>query len=283
MRPDVLLDGLSFGECPRWREGRLWLSDMHARMVMTVTADGASEPIVEVPNQPAGLGWLPDGRLLVVSMTDRKVMRLEDGVLVEHADLGQLAAWHCNDMVVDAHGNAYVGNWGFALNAPGAVPERARLALVTPDGHVQAVGGELSYPNGLVVAEDGCTLIVAETLGARLTAFTIEEDGSLSHQRRFADLAPNIPDGICLDAEGAIWSADPMHGECIRVADGGDVLERVTTGRGCFACVLGGEDGCTLFMLTADDSDEARARELRSSRVETVRVEVPAAGVRSPS
>jgi sugar lactone lactonase YvrE len=251
---------------------------MHGGRVMTVDLAGRAETIVEVPNQPSGLGWLPDGTLLVVSMTDRKVLRLEGTTLREHADLSDIATFHCNDMVVAAEGTAYVGNFGFDLFAR-ATPVMAKLARVTPDGKAFVAAEEMSFPNGSVITPDGRTLIVGESGGARLTAFDIAADGTLSNRRVWADLSPHVPDGICLDSEGAIWSADPLNGVCIRVRDGGEVVQKIETGRGCFACMLGGPDRRTLFLLTADDSDPEKARAARSGRIETVRVDAPGAGL----
>ena len=217
----TLVEGLVFGEAPRWHEGRLWFSDMHAESVMSVGLDGNCEKVVDVPNRPSGLGWLPDGRLLIVSMLDRRLLRLEDGQLVEHADLSHIATWHCNDMVVVVNGNAYVGNFGYDLEVEAPVEVEAKLALVTSDGEVKPVADGLIFPNGSVITPDGKTLMVAETFGHKLSAFDIQSAGSLSNKRIYADLSPNHLDGICLDAEGGIWVAEPISGECIRFLEGG--------------------------------------------------------------
>ena len=275
----TLVDGLLFGESPRWHDGRLWFSDMHAQTVMTVRLDGTYERVVEVPGTPSGLGWLPDGRLLIVSMVDRRLLRLEGDRLVEHADMSNIATWHCNDMVVDRNGNAYVGNFGFDLEAEEPVAAEATMALVTSDGKVEAAADGLLFPNGTVITPDGSTLIVAETYGARLTAFDIQPNGFLTNRRIFANLSPNIPDGICLDDEGAIWVADPLGKECFRVLEGGEVTDRIPTGRGCFACMLGGLDRKTLFLMTADDFRREKVLEARSARIEIVDVEIPGAGL----
>jgi sugar lactone lactonase YvrE len=274
----VLYEGLAFGEGPRWHDGRLWLSDMHAHKVLAIDLDGSAEEICEVPNRPSGLGWLPDGRMLVVSMTDRRLLRMEpSGALTEHADLSSVATFDCNDMVVDGAGRAYVGNFGFDLHNQ-AAPTSAAMALVQPDGRVETAAEGLDFPNGTVITPDGATLIVGESFGRRLTAFSIGADGRLSDRRVFADLGSSIPDGICLDAEGAVWSADPRGNCCIRVADGGEVLDRVDVDRGCYACMLGGPDRRTLFMLTARTSSPAEAVAARDGRVEVVEVSVAGSG-----
>jgi len=200
---EVLLDHLMFPEGPRWHGGRLYFSDMHAHKVMTVDLNGATSVVCEVPNWPSGLGWLPDGRMLVVSMTDRKLMRLDPDGLSVHADLSGLASFHCNDMVVDGKGRAYVGNFGYNLYAN--EPQKpAELVMVTPGGAASVVARDLMFPNGTVITPDGRTLIVGESMGHRLTAFDILPDGSLTNRRVWADLGEAVPDGIALDAEGAL-------------------------------------------------------------------------------
>jgi sugar lactone lactonase YvrE len=276
-KPQILLDGLTFLEGPRWRDGRLWVSDMHDHRVFTVDVSGNSETICRVPTQPSGLGWLPDGRLLIVSMTDRKLLRLEGDTLVEHADLSAVATYHCNDMVVDAAGRAYVGNFGSDIESGGS-PKPAAIALVEPDGSVRSVAEDLSFPNGSVITPDGRTLIVGESWGARLTAFDIASDGSLSGRRVWAELPGTVPDGCCLDADGAIWAASPMTRQVVRVHEGGEISERIETEPMAIACMLGGEDRRTLFILTAPGVAAEECREKRSARIETVEVDVPGAG-----
>ena len=274
----MLLGGLGFAEGPRWHDGRLWFSDMGAARVVAVDLDGRAEVVLEVPTRPSGLGWLPDGRLLVVSMRDRRVLRLEpDGEVVVHADLADLASFDCNDMVVDGLGRAYVGNAGFDLSARPLEVRAAEVVLVTPDGEARVVDDEVVFPNGSVVTPDGSTLVVAETFGQCLTAFTIAEDGSLTDRRTFASLRGTSPDGICLDAEGAVWVADANGSACLRVREGGEVVDRVDTGRGCFACMLGGADRRTLFLMTAEGFEGAAIRR-RTAAIEVVEVEVPGAG-----
>jgi len=272
----VLLDGLMFGESPRWHEGRLWFSDMPAYQVMTVDLAGRTETIVRVPGLPSGLGWLPDGRLLVVSMTDRRLLRFESGGLVEVADLSKLASYHCNDMVVDRQGRAYIGHFGFNYYSQPFAP--AEVILVTPDGSARVVAEQMAFPNGSIITPDGRTLIVAETFGVCLTAFDIQPDGSLAGRRIWASTSPAIPDGICLDAEGAVWVASPT-GEVLRIQEGGQVADRINLSRPAFACMLGGTDLRTLFVMTAksDSPDEVRAES--SGRVEIVEVDVPGAGL----
>src|SRR5262245_43304067 len=252
----VLLDGLLFAEGPRWRAGKLWFSDMHAHCVMTVDLAGRAETVVEVPGQPSGLGWLPDGRLLVVSMTDRRLLRLDAGGLTVVADLSALASFHCNDMVVDALGRAYVGNFGFDLHARAPFAP-AVLVLVPSDGPPRVVAEDLAFPNGCVITPDGRTLIVGESGASRLTAFTIGPDGSLAERRVWATLGKAVPDGICLDAEGAIWVASPVGNEVLRVRAGGVVVDRVRVSTVPFACMLGGPDRRTLFVATAETHEPA--------------------------
>lgn len=231
----VLADGLAFPESPRWHDGAVWFSEKRAGRVRRIAAE--LETVVEVPGGPGGLGWLPDGRLLVVSMADRQVLCAADGRTDVLADISSLTVGRCNDMVVDAEGRAYVGDFGYDL-AAGEAPAPASLVLVTPDGSARRVAGDLEFPNGMVV--HGTTLVVAESAANRLTAFDIGTDGSLSGRRAFADLGAVVPDGMCLDAEGAVWVADPLHGEVVRVAEGGRVLDRRSTGEeGAFACALG--------------------------------------------
>lgn len=264
---NVLLDGLCFPEGPRWHDGRLFFSDMHARRVMAVDMNGKSEAVVEVPAQPSGLGWLPDGRMLIVSMTDRRLLRMDRDGLKLVADLSPLASFHCNDMVVDAKGRAYIGNFGFDLYG-GEAPRLAEIIMVTPDGAARIVADQMGFPNGTVITPDGKTLIVGESSRGRLTAFDIEADGSLGNRRVWAELAPAIPDGIALDAEGAIWVASPTTAEVIRVREGGAIAERIKVETGAFACMLGGPGRRTLFVLTAEssDPDSAAPKEPAESR-----------------
>jgi sugar lactone lactonase YvrE len=247
----TVLTGLAFGESPRWHAGRLWYSDMGTNQVVALDPDGSTEVIATVPGMAMGTGWLPDGRMLIVSCRDGVLLRREpDGALVPHADLARLSRYPWGDMVVDGRGNAYVGCLGFDFPAGEFAP--GILALVRPDGTVRQVADGLAFPNGLAVTPDLSTLIVAESYTGRLTAYTIEPDGTLAHQRVWADLGDAAPDGICLDADGAVWYADVPHRRCVRVREGGEVLATVELDRGGFACVLGGPDRRTLYVMAAE-------------------------------
>lgn len=293
----TLMDGLSLTECPRWRDGRLYFSDQYTHRVFAITLDGAAEVIAHVPQRPSGLGFLPDGRLLIASMCDRKVLRREhDGSLTEYADLSALAPWHINDMLVDADGRAWVGNFGFDLS--GAVPAcDTVLICIDPDGPPRVATrpeDSLGFPNGMVLTPDGRTLIVAETISNRLSAFDASA-GVLGPRRDWAAFGPLptstdigtrlgqvnvVPDGICLDAEGAVWVADPIHGGLLRVAEGGRILDRLPTpGMGAFACMLGGDDGRTLFICVAPSYKEEDASTIHKAAVWMTRVAVPHAGL----
>ncbi len=274
----VLVDGLAFPEGPRWRDGRLWFSDQHDGRVLTVDSAGTLTDIVRVPTQPSGLGFTQDGALWIVSMKDRRVLSFRDGALTTIADLSSHASFHCNDMVIDAQGRAYVGNFGFDLDH-GGTPALTHLLLVTPDGRARVVADGLAFPNGSVITPDGRTLIVGETFGGCLTAFDIADDGSLSGKRTWASLdAGASADGICLDAEGAIWVASPSTSEVIRVHEGGDVSERIAVSTRAFACMLGGVQGRTLHICTAETFKPQQTVVRRTGRIEVVDVAVPGAG-----
>jgi len=276
----VLLDDLVFPEGPRWHDDRLWFSDQHAKHVVATDLDGKAETIVEVPQQPSGLGWLPDGRMLVVSMLDRKVLRLEGGALTEHANLEQLAPGSCNDMVVDRTGRAYVGNFGFDMYA-GEQPRETNLVAIEPDGsNARTVASDLGFPNGTVITEDGSTLLVGESMAARITAFDLASDGSLTNRREWAKLHGTTVDGMCLDAEGAIWAACPFTGKVQRIREGGDIVDEVkATHPGAFACMLGGPRRTTLFVCTAPTHVPDEARVAHAGRIEIVDVDVPGIGL----
>ncbi len=275
----VLVEGLRFPEGPRWHDDRLIFSDQHDATVWSLTTDGTLAKIVDVPNRPSGLGWDPQGRMLIVSMDDRRLLRFDGKTLTEVADLSALAAWHCNDMVVDAAGRAYVGNFGFDIDMPGTAPVTVPLIRVDPDGTTHRAAEDLRFPNGTVITPDGSTLIVGESFGACLTAFDVAADGTLSNRREWAQLDGAVPDGICLDAEGAIWSACPLSGCVLRVLEGGAVTDVVTVDRrGAYACMLGGTRRTTLFICTADGSNPADTGVMRGA-IEVCEVSVPGAGL----
>ena len=281
---EVLIEGLTFTEGPRWHDGRLYFSDFFTHRVLAVDTKGNMETIVETPQQPSGLGWSPDGSMLIVSMNDQKLLSFSNGELSEVADLSQLATNFCNDMVVDKKGNAYVGNFGFDLHA-GEPIKPTNLILVRPGEEPCVVAENVFFPNGTVITPDDKTLIVGETFASCLTAFDINEDGTLANRRVWADLRSiedgytPVPDGICLDAEGAIWVASPSTNDVIRVQEGGALLDKVEVDRGAFACMLGGENGNTLFISTANDSTEETCLKERSARIEVIDVDVPRAGL----
>ena len=286
-RARILADGLYFGEGPRWHDGRLWFSDFYDHRVKSLDASGAVRTELEIDDQPSGLGWLPDGRLLVVAMHRRQLLRIDpDGVKV-HADLSGVAAYHTNDMVVDLSGRAYVGNFGFRLDQ--AVRERGvesvladhpttQLARVDPDGKVHVAASDMHFPNGMVITPDGRTLIVAETLAMRLTAFDIGPDGALSNRRVWATLGMCAPDGICLDANGHVWVANAIAPECVLVAPGGEIVARVETAEPCYACMLGGDDRRTLYIMSAPSSMPDVVSKARLGIVACAPVSTPGAG-----
>ncbi|MCX7634133.1 MAG: SMP-30/gluconolactonase/LRE family protein [Syntrophales bacterium] len=272
----TLIKGYDYFEAPRWREGRLWVSDFYTHQVIAADLEGRVEKVAAVEKQPSGLGWLPDGRLLVVSMLDKRVLRKEaDGTLVTHADLSGVAGGPVNDMVVDAQGRAYVGNFGFDLMG-GAPMETAKLARVDADGKVSVAAEDLFFPNGMVITPDGKTLLVNETFGNRVSAFDIKADGTLGPRRDWAVFGPQpesadltqffplikvAPDGCDLDNDGTLWIADAVANRVIRVAEGGRILDEISTGNmGVFACALGGEDRRILFMCVAPDYHEDKRR-----------------------
>jgi sugar lactone lactonase YvrE len=291
----TLLTGGSYFEAPRWHDGRWWVSDLYRHTVQAVTLDGTAETVLEVPGQPSGLGWMPDGTLVVVSMKDRRLLRRDaSGAVEQVADLSAWCGGHANDMVVDGAGRAYVGNFGFDLMGR-ETPRTAALVRVDPDGAVTVATDGLIFPNGMVMTADGSTLVVAETLGARFSAFAVADDGSLSDWRVWAQLAPTpdqgsldevfdalevAPDGCTLDAEGHIWAADTTGGRAIRVAPGGDIVDEIFPPGDLrvFACMLGGEHGDTLLLCTAPDFLEHRRAAARDAVLWTTRVDVPHVG-----
>jgi sugar lactone lactonase YvrE len=288
----TVADGFSFLECPRWRGGRLWLSDFYSRRVIAVHESGRVETIAEVAGQPSGLGWLPDGRLLVVPKDpapDRRLLRREaDGTMVAHADTSALPAG-CNELVVDGRGNAYVNGVGFEflefiknadLADPRPLPERPGyrpgfIALIRPDGTVRVFEHDLAFPNGMAITPDGRTLIVSESFAGRLTAFDVGDDGDLTNRRTFAEGLG--PDGICLDTDGAVWTSSGGDA-AVRVAEGGAILDRVELDRSPFALMLGGDDGRTLFIMAARWNPQNPFGGERTGQVLTARAPAPHAG-----
>lgn len=272
--PAVLMEGIGLGESPRWHDGRLWFSDWVAQEVIALDAEGRSEVMAKVRSLPFSIDWLPDGPMLVTS--GRQLLRMEpDGLLVTHADLSELSDYGWNEIVVDGRGDTYVNNVEFDLMG-GEDPRPGIIALVTPDGSARQVADGIAFPNGMVVTPDNSTLIVAESYQGRLTAFEIADDGDLSNRRIWADLGEG-GDGICMDADGAVWS--PKFQSCVRVREGGEVLERIELDRFCFACMLGGDDGRTLFMNVADwTGTEDIFKEPRTGRVLAAPAPAPHAG-----
>ena len=277
--PQMLMSGIAFGESPRWHDGRLWFADWGAQELIAVDLEGRSEVVVRVPSFPFCVDWLPDGRLLIVSARDRLLLRREsDGSLTTHADLSGLSDYPWNEIVVDGRGTAYVNNIGFEFPcgefAPGTV------ALLAPDGSVRQVADGVAFPNGMAVTPDNSTLIVAESYANKLTAFDIAENGGLSNRRGWADLGDGVPDGLCFDAEGAVWYADVPNKRCVRVREGGEVLQTIDLDRGCFACMLGGPDGKTLFLVAQEwhGMESAAAEEGRTGQILTTPAPAASAG-----
>jgi len=289
----TLVEGGAYFEAPRWHEGRWWVSDFYRHGVFAITPDGAEEQVLEVAGQPSGLGWLPDGSLLVVSMREHALLRrAPDGSVTVHADLTEHCGGHLNDLAVDELGRAYVGNFGFDL-MNFADPAGTSLVRVHPDGSVHVEAGDLWFPNGTVI--DGDTLIVAETFAGRLTAFMIAADGTLTDRRVWGQIAPTVepstveemlphlgfaPDGCTLDAAGHIWAADGLGGPTCRIAPGGEIVEQIELpeGLGAFACMLGGDDGRTLLLCAAPDFNEANRKNAREAVLLTTTVDVPHGG-----
>ena len=283
MTPELqtLMSGIAFGESPRWHDDRLWFADWGAREIVAVDLEGKSEVMVRLrfPSfQAICIDWLPDGRLLIVSSRDRLLLRREpDGSLDTHADLSGLSEYGWNEIVVDGRGNAYVNEVGFDF--PGGEFAPGTIALLTPDGSARQVAEGVAFPNGMAVTPDNSTLIVAESYGNKLTAFEIAADGSLSDGRVWAELDDGVPDGICVDAESAVWYGDVPNKRCVRVREGGEVLQTIELDRGCFACMLGGVDNRTLFMVATEWSGTANMGDgPRTGQVLTTEALAPGAG-----
>lgn len=288
MSTRTLLDNLEFPEDPRWHNGKLWFSDMGTNSVIRTDLHGNLEVVVKVDGTPSGLGWLPDGTMLIVSMADRRVLRLTASGLSEAANLWQLASFNCNDMVVDSQGRAFVGNFGFDFEAmdPFAPGE---IILVPPTGQARRVAEDLAFPNGMVITPDERTLIVSETLGECLTAFDIEADGSLSRRRTWAQLDGFTPDGLTLDSEGAVWVASPVSGGVFRVKEGGVILQKIPVANQAYSCTLGGLNRKTLFIATSSPlpslfilmglhPEDVDPLQVKVGKIEIVEVDVPGAG-----
>ncbi len=279
MTPTTFVTGLCFGEGPRWHDGRLYLSDMHDHRVLAVGDDAKPQTIIEVENWPSGLGWTPSGDLLVVSMKDRSLLRYDGQHISTVADLSALASFHCNDMVVDRLGRAYIGNFGFDLHSRSAF-KAAELIRVDPDGSARVAASDMAFPNGTAITPDGRTLIVGESYAGRLTAFDVAADGALTNRRVWAQLPQGtVPDGICLDAAMGIWVASPTTRECVRVEAGGRITHRIAFEHGVFACMLGGANRCTLYVLTASSSDPGECRRNRDGRIHIVTAPYPGTGL----
>jgi sugar lactone lactonase YvrE len=277
----TLQANLSFGEAPRWMPGEgLYVSDIHANRILLLGLDNAMTTIAQFDGPVSGLGWLPDGRLLVVSMHDRRLLRRDgDGVFRVHGDISGIATWHANDMVVAADGTAYVGNFGFSLT-PRRDVRPAHLAKVTADGKVGIAASDLLFPNGAVITPDGRALVIGESAGRRLTAFSIDDHGDLGDRRDWAKMPDGaFPDGICLDADGAIWVASPSTREVLRIREGGEVLDRIATEQMAIAVMLGGDERRTLFICTAESTDPDLCKADHSARILAVEVDVPGAGL----
>jgi sugar lactone lactonase YvrE len=280
--------GLSFGENPRWHEGRLWYSDFYRSGVYSMDTEGEERLEHVVKEQPSGLGWLPDGDLLCVSMLDHQVLRFHDSQPSLFCDISPYCGFWANDMITSDRGVSYVGNFGFdldvALRDEGAAallvnrPPTTNLVVISRDGDILQVLPDMDFPNGTVITPDGTTLIVGETLSCRLTAFDIAADGTLSNRRVWAQMEFVYTDGMCLDAEGQIWLANAVAANCLRVREGGEITATVETSQNAYACMLGGEDRRSLYIMTAPTSDRFKIADQRAGRIEVVEVGVPGAG-----
>ena len=300
-----LTGGLYFGEGPRWHENKLWFSDFYSHKVMTLDENNSLETICEVPSQPSGLGWLPNGDLLIVSMLDRKILRFSEGSISVHADLSKHVAHKCNDMVVGRDGTAYVGNFG--MGDAGESLNSTHLMIVKSDGTVLKGPDNLLFPNGTVITEDGKNLIIAETLGAKLTSFDIEDNGELTNRKLWARTSPlfslliikflssmgfdlskvdfskysknlHVPDGICLDKKNGIWIASPTTKAVVRIEKGGNITDTINTPKGAFACMLGGKERKTLYVIISNSSDPEEAQASPEGEIHSIEVEIPGVG-----
>ena len=300
-----LTGGLYFGEGPRWHENKLWFSDFYSHKVMTLDENNSLETVCEVPSQPSGLGWLPNGDLLIVSMLDRKILRFSEGSISVHADLSEHVEHKCNDMVVGRDGTAYVGNFG--MGDAGESLNSTHLMIVKSDGTVLKGPDNLLFPNGTVITEDGKNLIIAETLGAKLTSFDIEDNGELTNRKLWARTSPlfslliikflssmgfdlskvdfskysknlHVPDGICLDEKNGIWIASPTTKAVVRIEKGGNITDIINTPKGAFACMLGGKERKTLYVIISNSSDPEEAQASPEGEIHSIEVEIPGVG-----
>ena len=300
-----LIGGLYFGEGPRWHENKLWFSDFYSHKVMTLDENNSLETVCEVPSQPSGLGWLPNGDLLIVSMLDRKILRFSEGSISVHADLSEYVAHKCNDMVVGRDGTAYVGNFG--MGDAGESLNSTHLMIVKSDGTVLKGPDNLLFPNGTVITEDGKNLIIGETLGAKLTSFDIEDNGELTNRKLWARTSPlfslliikflssmgfdlskvdfskysknlHVPDGICLDEKNGIWIASPTTKAVVRIEKGGNITDTINTPKGAFACMLGGRERKTLYVIISNSSDPEEAQASPEGEIHSIEVEFPGVG-----
>ena len=300
-----LIGGLYFGEGPRWHENKLWFSDFYSHKVMTLDENNSLETVCEVPSQPSGLGWLPNGDLLIVSMLDRKILKFSEGSISVHADLSEYVLNKCNDMVVGRDGTAYVGNFG--MGNAGESMNSTHLMIVKSDGTVSKGPDNLLFPNGTVITEDGKNLIVAETLGAKLTSFDIEDNGELTNRKLWARTSPlfslliikflsllgfdlskvdfskysknlHVPDGICLDEKNGIWIASPTTKAVVRIEKGGNITDTISTPKSAFACMLGGKERKTLYVIISNSSDPEEAQASPEGEIHSIEVEIPGVG-----
>jgi len=300
-----LTGGLYFGEGPRWHENKLWFSDFYSHKVMTLDENNSLETVCDVPSQPSGLGWLPNGDLLIVSMLDRKILKFSEGSISVHADLSEYVAHKCNDMVVGRDGTAYVGNFG--MGDAGESLNSTHLMIVKSDGTVLKGPDNLLFPNGTVITEDGKNLIIAETLGAKLTSFDIEDNGELTNRKLWARTSPlfslliikslsslgfdlskidfskysknlHVPDGICLDEKNGIWIASPTTKAVVRIEKGGNITDKINTPKGAFACMLGGKERKTLYVIISNSSDPEEAQASPEGEIHSIEVEIPGVG-----
>ncbi len=275
---DISATGLAFPEGPRWHDGHLWFTDQHACRIYKMETSGTLQMVAQTADLPGGLGWLPDGTLLVVYMTQRRIMRLSGTELQPYADLSPHARFHCNDMVVDGAGRVYAGNFGFDLHG-GEEMRSTEIVLVDTDGKIEAFARDVVFPNGSAITPDGEQLLVAETFAHRISEFRLDSRGRMQSRQVWAELGEATPDGLCLDRTGALWVASPGTDELIRVQQGGAILERCRTRGTPYACMLGGEERRTLFACTSETDDPTQAARLKSGRIEQARVDVPGAGL----